>query len=91
MSDKTVYILKNAESQQCTLWEADCEHDHSKKKQKVNQRSADRVKELIRLGIKSNTAIIDDLKLNMLPQLSKRQISNLKTRFKSNINYVNYN
>ena len=80
-----MYLLKHADSLECSLWLANENHYHNEtNKKRLPLKSVRKIKEFIADGIRSNKRIIEKLKEQKLPQVSAKQISNLKQRQKSN-------
>ncbi len=85
-----MFILKHSNSQQCSIWLANENHSHKENnKRRLPISSIRKVKELVDNGMKSNKNIINKLKELKLPQVSSKQISNLKQRVKGKLYIVN--
>jgi len=79
-----MYILKHADSLECSLWISNDNHYHKdSNKKRLPLKSVKKIKEFIGNGVRSNKRIIEKLKELKLPQVSAKQISNLKQREKS--------
>jgi hypothetical protein len=68
-----------------SLWESQTDHKHDDKSTtRLPSESVEIVKQCFKNNIKSTKMIINQLKQQQLPQLTSKQIANLKARIKEN-------
>lgn len=82
---KTAYILKSTKSQECSILQAEGDHQHiiSTNKCKLPQNTVDFIKETLKNDHRISSARLrQKVKEQKLPQLTDKQLRNLKARTK---------
>lgn len=81
---KTMYLLLHNDSQKCSLFQSELEHNHSNNthKSRLPQSSVDFITEQVKMGVKRNNQLVQGLLAKGLPQLTFAQINGLKAKLK---------
>ena len=79
---KIVYIHLHVDSLKCTIYQSKEEHSHNLNKNKIDQRVIDLVRDCLNDKVSSNSRIMEKIREKLLPQITTKQLNNLKSRLK---------